>query len=356
MSSVLVAMSGGVDSSVAAAMLKERGHDVVGVTFKNFDRNDLPGEPSLKNCCSLESLNNARQTCMTFGIPHYVLNRVEQFERQVLEDFRTTYLSGLTPNPCIRCNSFVRWPELDRLAKELGIDFIATGHYARIIKKDDRSLIFRAADKTKDQSYALWAIKPDFLDRTLLPIGDYPKNRIREIAADYKLKNAAYPESQDICFVPEGDYADIVGQSAPGPIVDDSGRILGEHKGLTRYTIGQRKGLGISNPMPLYVLKLDVNENKLVVGPEESIFRSTFTVKLTNWFIAAQPQTTIKCIAKIRYRHEPASCAVLIQENACARVEFEEPQRAITPGQSAVFYIHDMLIGGGVIDSVEHRN
>lgn len=356
MSSVLVAMSGGVDSSVAAAMLKEQGHDVVGVTFKNFDRNDLPGEPSPKNCCSLESLNNARQTCMTFGIPHYVLNRVEQFERQVLDDFRSTYLSGLTPNPCIRCNGFVRWPELNRLARELGLDFIATGHYARVVKKDDRILIGRAIDITKDQSYALWAIKPDYLEKTLLPIGDYAKNRIREIAAAYNLTNAAYPESQDICFVPEGDYADLVGQSAPGPIVDSSDRVIGEHRGLARYTIGQRRGLGISHPTPLYVIKLDINENKLVVGPEEAIFRSAFTISQANWFIDIRPGVKMRCAAKIRYRHEAAPCAIQIQKDDRARIVFDQPQRAITPGQSAVFYDNEIMIGGGVIDSVIRPN
>jgi tRNA-specific 2-thiouridylase len=352
LSSVVLAISGGVDSSVAAALLKEEGYEVVGITFKNFNLGDYSLDPSPKNCCSIETLNKARIVCDKLSIPHYVINRVDQFEKEVIANFKQSYEHGITPNPCVRCNSLVRWPELIHLADDLGIEFVATGHYAQIADVNNRLLIKRAEFNDKDQTYALWGIKRQYLARTLFPVGKYAKQQIREIAAKYNFADAGYVESQDICFVPDGDYTNVVGISIPGEIVDVEGCVLGKHKGLLHYTIGQRRGLGISSPEPLYVLKIDLDNNRLIVGTEKQIFNSRFTVKEANWFVDISSNEKIKSRAKIRYRHEPAACSVIITGNDKMEVVFDEPQRAITPGQSAVFYDNQMLLGGGVIEAV----
>ena len=355
MSSVAVALSGGVDSSVAALLLKKAGHEVVGITFKNFDLNDMAKDPSPRNCCSIEHLNNARAVCDSLEIPHYVINRVEQFARDVLSNFRQSYLQGLTPNPCVRCNSLVRWPEMIHLADDLNLDYIATGHYARIVKYHDNFAISRSDNSAKDQSYALWGVKQEYLARTLMPLGELTKSQVREIAADNGLINASMPESQDICFVPEGKYFDMLELTSPGPIVNLEGTVLGEHKGISHYTIGQRQGLGISHPEPLYVLKIDVENNKLVVGTEQFIFRTSFDIRCSNWFIKLSEGDEIACMAKIRYRHQAASCRVKIEPDGRASVNFLDPQRAITPGQSAVFYDEQTLLGGGIIEVVHEQ-
>lgn len=344
-----MAMSGGVDSSVAAALLKDDGYDVVGLTFINFDLDNLNPDEPIRGCCSLETVNNARNVCDCLGIPHYVVNMVDQFEKQVLEDFKNSYLQGLTPNPCIRCNSLVRWPELINFADKLGIEFIATGHYARIESDNRRYMIYRALSRAKDQSYALWAIKADLLKRTLLPVGCYNKDQIRDIATKHNLPNASYPESQDICFAADTKYTDLIGFVLPGDIVDSQGKVLGRHKGLIHYTIGQRRGIGISAPEPLYVLEVDVNHNRLVVGTDEQLLKSEFEVEKANWFIEVSTGDEINCLAKIRYRHEASSCVVRVTAKDEAMVRFREPQRAITPGQSTVFYDGKALLGGGVI-------
>jgi len=347
-----LAISGGVDSSVAAALLKEGGYEVVAVTFKNFDYNDYSNDPSPKNCCSIGTLNKARIVCDRLNVPHYVINRVDQFAKEVITNFRESYEQGITPNPCVRCNSLVRWPELIQLADELGIDFVATGHYARIKDEKGRLLIHKAEFDDKDQTYALWGIKREYLPRTLFPVGGYAKHQIKKIALKYDFVDADYIESQDICFVPDGKYTDVLGVSTPGEIVDTDGKLIGEHKGLQHYTIGQRRGLGISYPEPLYVFKIDLEANRLIVGTDKHIFKSRFTVKDSNWFIDISDGNEIRCLAKIRYRHEPAPCFVKIMGNDGIEVVFEEPQRAITPGQSAVFYDGPALLGGGVIDTV----
>ncbi len=352
MNSVVLSISGGVDSSVAAALLKEDGYKVVGVTFKNFDYNDYSADSSPKNCCSIETLNRARIICDRLEIPHYVINRVDLFEKEVITDFKESYERGITPNPCVRCNSLVRWPELIRLADDLERDFVATGHYAQINDIDGRKLINKAEYDDKDQTYALWGIKHEYLSRTLFPVGKYAKSQIKEIAAKYGIADDSYVESQDICFVPDGDYTDVLGVSIPGEIIDTDGKLLGEHKGLMHYTIGQRRGLGVSYHEPLYVLKIDLEANRLIVGTEKHIFKSRFTAQDANWVIDISDGDEVKCLAKIRYRHEPAACLVKIIDHNSMEVVFEEPQRAITPGQSAVFYDNQSLLGGGVIDSV----
>lgn len=348
----MLAISGGVDSSVAAALLKEEGYEVVGITFKNFDYNDYSKDPSPKNCCSIETLNKARIVCDKLGIPHYVINRVDQFEKEVIANFKQSYESGITPNPCVRCNSLVRWPELIHLADDLGIEFVATGHYAQIANVDGRLLIQRAEFGDKDQTYALWGIKRQYLAKTLFPVGKYAKQHIMEIAVKYNFANTSYIESQDLCFIPDGNYTDVLGISSPGEIVDVDGNVLGEHKGLLHYTVGQRRGLGISSPEPLYVLEIDLGANRLIVGTEKQIFKSRFLAKESNWFIDISNSEKIRCRAKIRYRHEPAACSVIFAGSDKMEVVFDEPQRAITPGQSAVFYDNQILLGGGVIEAV----
>jgi tRNA-specific 2-thiouridylase len=352
MRSVIVALSGGVDSSVAALLLKQQEYKVIGITFKNFNYDKYSAESYAGNCCSPEALNNAGKLCDLLQIPHYVLNRVDMFERVVVDNFKSEYLKGMTPNPCVRCNSLVRWPQLIRLADDLGVDFVATGHYAGIVKKNGDYLIKRAKYQAKDQTYALWGINPEYLKRTIFPVGDYAKDQIRRVAGENGLGNAFSRESQDICFVPEGDYASLLGELPPGEIVDTAGQVMGRHKGLGHYTIGQRHGLGIANPEPLYVLKIEPESNRLVIGTKEQLLKSSFEAASTNWFIDISPGDEIKCEAKIRYRHQPAACAVTVEDKNRALVVFDHPQKAITPGQSAVFYVDDTLIGGGVIERI----
>lgn len=353
MKSVIVAMSGGVDSSVAALFLKKQGYDVIGITFRNFKESDYQDDWSPKNCCSLEHFNKAYDICESMGVPHYLVSTVEPFERDVIDNFKQSYLTGVTPNPCIRCNSLVRWPQLMRFAEEMKADYIATGHYARLVDNGNGLLIRRAEYDNKDQTYALWGINPQFLSRTLFPIGEYSKAEIREIARENNLASSNFPESQDICFVPHGKYTDLFEAGKPGDIVNNKGEILGRHQGLQAYTIGQRRGLGVSYPEPLYVLKIDLENNRLIVGTGEKIFESRYTVKDTNWFIDTESGRVMDCLAKIRYRHHPAECTVKIGNDKRAEVEFKKPQRAITPGQSSVFYRDDIMLGGGIIDTVE---
>ncbi len=353
---VLVGMSGGVDSSVAAALLAEQGYDVIGVTLKLYDYSDLDFEPPNGGCCSLELINDARTVCDRLKVPHYVIDLQESFRKNVIEDFIDSYTRGRTPNPCINCNSFVKWGEMLLTADKLGCEYVATGHYARVKKSDDTTRLLMARDLNKDQSYALWGIKPSALERTLLPVGEFTKPEIREKAARLGFRNASRPDSQEICFVPSGNYADLIHRNRgaddnslrPGPIYDVNGSKIGEHKGYAYYTIGQRKGFGISAPSPLYVTRINPDDRSIVVGSKEHLLSREFSVVQLNILSSEFPSTVD---VKIRYKHNGSPAHVRFAGDS-AIVTFVEPERAITPGQSAVFYDGDRVLGGGIIDKV----
>jgi tRNA-uridine 2-sulfurtransferase len=355
---VLVGLSGGVDSTMAAALLVEQGYDVVGITLKLYDYDELGFAPPDGGCCSIDLINDARSICNKLGIPHYVIDLRESFEKNVIDDFIVSYSLGRTPNPCINCNRFIKWGEMIRTADKLGCDFVATGHYARIDRSDGETKLLRSLDHAKDQSYALWGITKEALARTRLPIGDYSKPDIREKAAALGFRNANRPDSQEICFVPAGDYASIVHKKRglsdrslkPGPIYDIDGKVIGEHKGYAYYTIGQRKGFGISSNTPLYVTNINPDDCSITVGRKDDLLSSTFSVINPNWLIDID-KLPEQVDIKIRYRHEAAAGRLSISESSIS-ASFFEPQRAITPGQSAVFYNRDRVLGGGIIDKI----
>lgn len=341
---------------MAAALLKEQGYDVVGVTLKLYDYANLDFEPPDGGCCTIDLINDARAVCTGLGVPHYVVDLQESFRKNVIEDFIDSYSKGRTPNPCINCNRFVKWGEMLSVADKLGCDYVATGHYARVERNGNEVRLLKARDLNKDQSYALWGIKPDALARTLLPVGEYTKPEIREIAQKYGFRNANRPDSQEICFVPSGDYASVVkkgrGQEdnslKPGPIFDSEGKQIGEHKGYAFYTIGQRKGFGIAAKIPLYVTRINPADCSITVGTKDHLFTKRFSVIDMNLLLTEFPEIVT---VKIRYKHEGNPAKVMLMDNI-ATVEFCEPERAITPGQSAVFYVKDRVLGGGIIDKL----
>ncbi len=351
MKKVLVAMSGGVDSSVAAYLLKSQGYEVVGVTMRLWHGNDdkyLPG-----GCCSLQDVTDARRVCDSLGIKHYVLNMEEEFKTCVVDPFAKEYLQGRTPNPCITCNATMKFDLLLKKAKGMGFELMATGHYARIEQEDGQYFLKRGIDPGKDQSYVLYCLTQKELAHVLLPLGGMNKTEIRAIAEREKLPVAHKPDSQEICFV-EDDYATFLRMHYPdaeqirqGNIVDEAGKILGKHKGLPYYTIGQRKGMEISHPTPLYVLKMDIPANELVVGPKDHAYGTECLVEPCTWVNTA-PTAAIECTVKIRYLATPAQATITPSGNTIS-VRFATPQFAITPGQSAVFYDQDTVIGGGII-------
>jgi len=390
---IVVAMSGGVDSSVAAALLAEQGHDVVGLSMQLYDQTE--GQTSFGGCCSLDDLHDARRVAAAINIPHYILNFERQFNEQVISNFVHEYAAGRTPLPCAHCNSDLKFATLAERAHGFGADAVATGHYARVrwvaacperatgsaASRTGRWRLERAVDPSKDQSYFLFSLTQDQLARALFPVGDLAKASVRAYARERGLPVADKADSQEICFVPDHDYARFVATRAPqvahdGPIVDEAGRTLGRHEGIHRFTVGQRKGLGLAAPgasagMPMYVLQLRPSDRAVVVGPKVSLERTTLTASQVNW-IVEQPSGPVRAAVQIRHRHQPAAATIRVVDeprpstlrqaqgrpehgrgatgSGRAEVVFDTPQVAITPGQAAVFYDGDTVLGGGWID------
>ncbi len=357
---VLVAMSGGVDSSAVAAILNRDGFDVMGVTMRHFCFRKGEDPKGGKSCCSLESLEDARRVCEQLGIPHRTIDVERDFQSRVVDDFKGEYLRGRTPNPCIRCNEQIRFPMLLELSREEHAEKIATGHYARIAAPGDNSGVYRlkrGLDRAKDQSYFLWTLGQDALSKTLFPVGELSKAAVRQIAGRLGISVAQKPESQDVCFIPGGDYRDFLyrpGDShpafRPGPIVTADGDEVGRHEGVAFFTVGQRRGLGISAEVPLFVLRVDVDSKTVVVGKREELLCDEFEIEESSWVAGVCPAFPLHCDVQIRYGHTAAEAIVEEVDSGRLRVRFEKPQEAITPGQSAVFYDGDVVLGGGIIE------
>jgi tRNA-uridine 2-sulfurtransferase len=353
---VVVAMSGGVDSSVAAALLAEQGHDVIGLSMQLYDTTGGDdAERSFGSCCSIDDLHDARRVASVLKIPHYIVNFERQFDQLVVSNFVQEYASGRTPLPCAHCNSDLKFATLADRGRGLGAEKVATGHYARVDRDEakGRFLLRRAADPSKDQAYFLFSLTQDQLAQAMFPVGDQAKDSVREYARRRRLPVADKPDSQEICFIPDHDYARFVGERAPeatgGAILHEDGRVLGRHDGIHRFTVGQRKGLGLSGSAPLYVLELKAADRQVVVGPRASLERTTLTASGVNW-ILDEPDQAIPVTAQIRHRHQPATATVRARPDHRAEVVFDAPQIAITPGQAVVFYDGDLVVGGGWID------
>lgn len=361
-------MSGGVDSSSAAALLKEQGHELVGFTMQLWNQRrgvstDENGDPLPSRCCSLDDVYDARRVAEALGFPFYVLNLEKDFDAAVVEPFVQSYLSGETPIPCVACNSRLKFASLDRMALSLGCEKVATGHYARVEYDEakNRYRLFRGRNHWKDQSYFLWELNQEQLSRSYFPLGEMLKSEVRDIAREANLYTAEKQESQEICFVPDGDYSGFIDRylehedrageiPAGGEIVNTSGEKIGKHTGIHRYTIGQRRGLGIAHEKPLYVVQIERLKNQIIVGEKDELDCLEFTAKGVNWVAFDAPVEPVRAEVKVRYRHDPAPATIHALESGRARIVFDEPQRAITPGQATIFYDGEEVVGGGWIE------
>lgn len=349
----LIAMSGGVDSSVAAYLTKKQGYDCIGGTMRLFSRDDI-SLPKGETKCSLDDVKDAEAICKSMGIPHYTFDFKVDFKKNVIDRFIRGYEMGLTPNPCVDCNRYLKFQALYEKGLELGCDIVVTGHYAKVEKKENIWLLKKAKDDRKDQSYVLYNLRQEQLKRVRFPLGDLSKNEVRKIALEQGFINADKKESQDICFVPDGDYAEAISRFSgkeyePGDFVDEQGNIMGRHKGIINYTIGQRKGLGLSLKEPAYVIGKDIENNRIILGKNEDLFSDKVKAQEFNWTCGIKGCEGDRVRARIRYnqKEEPAVISSVYDDKV--EICFEKPQRASTPGQSLVIYKDDYVLGGGVI-------
>ena len=356
---VIVGMSGGVDSSVAAMLLKEQGYEVIGVTMQIWQDEETIIQEENGGCCGLSAVDDARRVAEQLDIPYYVMNFKQEFKDWVMDDFVQEYFRGRTPNPCIRCNRYVKWEALLHRSLSIGGDYIATGHYANVVKLPNGRYTLKKAPSRKDQTYALYNLTQEQLSKTLMPVGDYTKDEIREMAEKMGLMVASKPDSQDICFIPDGNYQrflyDYTGNKLPkGNFVDQSGKVVGIHEGITHYTIGQRKGLNLSMGRPVFVTEIRPETNEVVIGDNTDVFKSVLAASNANWMSIPEPEpgVRVRVHAKVRYAHQGAMATVYMTDDGKLICEFDEPQRAITPGQALVMYDGDYVVGGGVIEEI----
>lgn len=356
---VIVGMSGGVDSSVAAMLLKKQGYDVIGVTMQIWQDEETAIQEENGGCCGLSAVDDARRVADQLGIPYYVMNFKKEFKEWVMDDFAQEYFRGRTPNPCIRCNRYVKWEALLHRSLSIGGDFIATGHYAKVVQLPNGRYTLKKAPSRKDQTYALYNLTQEQLSKTLMPVGDYTKDEIRQMAEEMGLLVASKPDSQDICFIPDGNYQkflyEYTGKKLPkGNFVDQTGKVLGTHEGITHYTIGQRKGLNLAMGHPVFVTEIRPETNEVVIGENTDVFKSVLVASNANWMSMEQPKPgeKVRVHAKVRYAHQGAMATVYMTEDDRLVCEFDEPQRAITPGQALVMYDGDYVVGGGIIEEI----
>lgn len=352
---VVVGMSGGVDSSVAACLLKKQGYEVIGVTMQIWQEEDACTVENEGGCCGLRAVEDARRVAAQIGIPYYVMNFRREFQESVIDYFVREYREGRTPNPCIACNRYVKWESLLQKSLAIGADYIATGHYARICHlQNGRHTLVRSDAKGKDQTYALYNLTQDQLAHTLFPLGEYDKNQIRQIAEDAGLQVAHKPDSQEICFVPDNDYAGFLEREtgereSVGNFVNRFGEVLGQHKGIGHYTIGQRKGLGIAFGEPMFVIEIRPETNEVVLGTGDDVFVDHLTAEKVNYMAVDHFEKGQEVLARIRYNHEGAAAVIEEIGEDSFSLRFKEPVRAVTPGQAVVLYDHDLVLGGGTI-------